>query len=357
MKKKFLPLAIAVFILFFSCNKNSSPNPNPNPNPPAGGGNGSLTVTSIVPANPYPDDEFIITGTGFNANAALDTVEFGRLADNTHISIWHDGLSNEWPSLCTVISASATQLKVKAVNPDVLDFYSYDLNYVTSVAAAQIRTGGKTVITPIIPFKRFMLLTGITNLDDNIQYGRPNDSIQINGKGFNKTGLTASIGGTALSSFKRDSVTPVMRRLSLRLPKTFFGTENDETITQLKSVVVTNPDGKSVKKDLDFFVSPKMKVISVSTANSSYSHDGLVNSGGVINITITGVCLKNDAILKIDGNTGFHSQTALSAVNFPDTITMPLGANGLIPGTYNASVWRGGAIYGGCTFKVTQYNV
>ena len=317
MKKKFLSLSVALCILVFSCSKNSGSNPNP-PGVGGGGGSNGLTVTSFTPSNPYPDDEFIINGTGFNANAALDTVEFGRLTDNAHIILWHDGISNEWPSLCTVISASTTQLKVKAVNPAVLDFYSYDYTPASSVAAAMVRTGGKSVITSIIPFKRFMQPPSIRDADNDTQVGTPNDSLEINGSGFSRTGLTASIDGISLSSFKVDSITPAIRRITLRLPKAFFGTTNDETLIQSKTVVVTNPDGKSVKRDCNFFISPKMKVTSMQTANPTYSHDALVISGGVIGIIINGACLKNDAILKIDGNTGFHAQTALAVANFQE---------------------------------------
>src|ERR1700748_1722613 len=72
-----------------------------------GGGSTGITITSISPENPYPDDEFTINGTGFNTDAAKDTVEFGRLV-GSNFGAWHDGLESEWASLCTVVSATAT---------------------------------------------------------------------------------------------------------------------------------------------------------------------------------------------------------------------------------------------------------
>jgi hypothetical protein len=352
MKLKQL-LSTLFVVSLFSCTKNNSGN---NPNPPGGGGGGggtssNLTVTSITPANPYPDDEFIINGTGFNTNATLDTVEFGRMA-GTNFGAWHDGLQTEWPSLCTVVSATATQLRVKSVNPFVLDYYSYSPSPLSSIAVAQVRTGGKKAVTPVIPFKRFMMLGFINNPDNSSSMGRPNDSLEISGRGFRKTGLTASIDGIPLTSFKIDSVSVGNSKISLRLPKTFFGVENDETLTQTKTVIVTNPDGKSVQKDCLFYLSPRMKIYTMRAENPTYSLAGLTSSGGVINIIITGACLKNDAVLKV-GAIGILTQTPFPVNNFPDNTTLPLTPGTLIPGSYQATIWRGNTLYGGCNFTVT----
>src|SRR5689334_23613483 len=59
-----------------------------------GNNNNTLTIASITPVNPYPDDEITITGTGFDADATKDTVEFGRLI-NGNFGAWHDGLESE----------------------------------------------------------------------------------------------------------------------------------------------------------------------------------------------------------------------------------------------------------------------
>jgi hypothetical protein len=350
--KQLLPILITVS--FFSCNKNNSGGNNPNP--PGGGGGGTnnnLTITSITPANPYPDDEFIINGTGFNANTTLDTVEFGRMV-GSNFGAWHDGPQTEWASLCTVISATTTQLKIKSGSPFALDYYSYSPSPLSSIAVAQVRTGGKKAVTPIIPFKRFMTLGFITNPDNNTSIGRPNDSLEINGRGFRKTGVTASVDGIQLTSFKVDSVSAGNSKITLRLPKTFFGGENDEVLTQTKTVVVTNPDGKSVQKDCLFYLSPRMRIYNVHAENSSYSLSALASSGGVINIIINGSCLKNDAVLKV-GAIGIVVQAPFPVNNFPDNITIPLTPGSLIPGSYQATIWRGTTLYGGGgNFTVTQ---
>ena len=145
MKKIFFFLSI-ITTIFFSCKKSSPIQGNNNGGNNNGGNNGngnnnSITITSISPANPYPDDEITINGTGFNADKTKDTVEFGKLMGSA-LSAWHDGLPNEWASLTTIVSASATQLVIKAVNPQPLDYNSFDLS-ATSIAALSVRTGGK----------------------------------------------------------------------------------------------------------------------------------------------------------------------------------------------------------------------
>jgi len=353
MRKKCLFVFVAALILFSSCTKNN-PGSNPSPPPPGNGGGGgtggsSLTVTSISPTNPYPDDEFTINGTGFNANASLDTVEFGHLI-NGNFAAWHAGIPSQYSSLCTVNNASTTQLKVKAVNPVELDFDSYSFGQ-TSIAVAQIRTGGKKVVTPLIPFKRLMRINGTNDPETNISWGRPGDSLDINGQGFNKIGLNVSIGGTALSNFKVDS-TPFSARISTRLPKNFFGGENDETITETRTVTVTNNDGKSLQKDFTFFMSPTMRVYSMQSTQSSYSLSGLAGSGGMVTINIIGRALKGDAIFYIDSNTGIHTQNTLGVSGFPDTYTIQFAPSAV--GNYQVRLERNNALYKLCNFTVTQ---
>jgi hypothetical protein len=213
MRKRYLSLISITFVLLFSCTKN---NPGSNPTPPGGGGgngggngggtgggSGSLSFTSISPVNPYPDEEFTINGSGFNADASLDTVEFGHLI-NGNFAAWHGGLPTEYASLCTVVTASATQLKIRSVNPFALDYNSFNLS-VNSIAVAQVRTAGKKLVTPLIQFKRLMMLNGINDPETNSSWARPADSLEINGQGFNKIGMNASIGSTALTNIKVDS--------------------------------------------------------------------------------------------------------------------------------------------------------
>src|SRR5215510_2806381 len=80
-ERRSLTIYFAVIIMAAACAKsNPANNPAPPPPPPGGGGGGggtgTLSVASINPTNPYPDDEFTIIGTGFNTDATKDTVEF-----------------------------------------------------------------------------------------------------------------------------------------------------------------------------------------------------------------------------------------------------------------------------------------
>ena len=351
MRKKYLFPVTAALLLFSSCTKN---NPTPNPVPPGGGGGGgnnTLTVTSIVPSNPYPDDEFTINGSGFNTNATLDTVEFGHLI-NGNFAAWHGGIPTEYASLCTVVSASATQLKIQSVNPFALDYNSFNFSP-TSIAVAQVRTGSKKIVTPLIPFKRLMTLNGTNDPDANISWGRPGDSLDINGQGYNKIGLNASIGTSPLSNFKVDS-TPNSARISLRLPKNFFGGENDETITQSRMLTVTNADGKSLQKNFTFFMSPHMYISGMQAEQSSYSLSGLNGSGGMIKIFIAGRNLKSDAVLHLDSNNGTHTQNNLQVSGFPDNLIVQLTPSAMAVGNYQVSIYRGNTLYGLCNFILIQ---
>ena len=351
MKKIFLAATSFLLLLTASCTKTTSPNPNPPPPPGGGGGgggNGSLSVTSISPTNPYPDDEFTIIGTGFNSNKDLDTVEFGHLI-NGNFAAWHGGLPSEYPSLCTVISATATQLKVKAVNPFALDFGSFDL-HTTSIAVAQIRTGGKKVVTPIIPWKRLMMLNGIDDPEAHISWGRPSDSLVILGKGFNKTGVSVDINGTILSNFKVDT-TPYESKIMLRLPKSFFGVDAlDENETFNKTLTVKNSDGKTLSKEFTFFKSPKMVIYSMTSNQNSYSK----GNGAAAKISVYGRNFKPDAVFTLTSGNGYQSIWNMPVTNYQDSLKFELSTSSLPIGNYTLNLDRGTFWIGRVTFSVTN---
>ncbi len=365
MKKIASLLIPAITILLFSCTKNSSTgsgtnggnNGNGSGNN-GGGNNGGLTITSISPVNPYPDDEFTINGTGFDADATKDTVEFGRLTGSA-FGAWHDGVPAEYASLATVVSATTTQLVIKSVNPFALDYNAFPVGN-TSIAVVQIRAGNKKLVSPVIPFKRLMVVGFIKNPDylNGASIGRPNDSLIIGGKGFAKNGITVWIGTTQISSVKVDSSSS-SGQIMFRLPKDFFGGENDETLSATKTVSVTNPDGKTIKKDFSFLLSPKMIVSSMKSEKNTYSLSGLQGNGGVVKITITGKCLKDDSYITIgNSNQGTVVTQALPVSHFQDSITIELGSTTLKTGNYSVRVWRddptnGKVLYGGCDFTVT----
>jgi len=353
--KKILPLLFAfAIVLLNSCSKTgSSPGGSGGNN---GGNNGGgntngITVTSVTPDRPYPDDQITITGTGFKADATKDTVEFGRLISGK-FGAWHDGLDSQWASRCTVVSATATQLVVRAVNTFQLDYNSF-ASGPSSIAVMQVRTGGKKAVTPVVPFKRLLLLSSITNPElFNDAIGRPNDSLVIGGKGFAKSGVSVSIDGTPLTDFKIDS-TPEYGQITLRLPSTFFGGANDESLMADKSMTLTNPDGKSVQKTFHFLLSPQMQVYGMQAESSSYSLSGLNGSGGVVKVFVSGRALKDDAVVKL-GGVNIQSQAGLQVTGFPNSTVITFSAGSLALGTLQVSIWRGNTLYGACTFKVNQ---
>jgi hypothetical protein len=353
MKKLFFFSSMAILV-FFSCKKSTVP-----PGGSPGGGNGgggnssSLTYSSISPANPYPDDEITINGTGFNADATKDTVEFGHLIGGS-FAAWHDGLPDEWSSLATIVQAGATRLVIKANNPGSLVYSTFESTPFapdTSIAVIRISTGGNKVVSPIIPFRRYMSLGRIHDLDqNNIATGRPNDSIQIEGQGFD-VNATFSVDGISMATG------PVVRMpytnnytAGFRLPKDFFGTENDETLTVTKTVTVTNPDGKTVQKACDFYRSPQMIVSDMHSEQSTYSRSGLIGTAGVVKIDISGACLKDDATLTLGNGAGFSTTVAVGVSGFPDQATVEVDPGSLPTGNYQVKIWRGNVLYGGCNF-------
>ncbi|HVY73632.1 MAG TPA: hypothetical protein VG890_02315 [Puia sp.] len=360
MKKIFALLAVAMLGLF-SCKKStvsSANNPGGGNNGNGGGGNntGSLTYISISPANPYPNDEFTITGTGFNPDAAQDTVEFGHLIGGG-FAAWHDGLPDEYASLTTITKASATQLTIKVNNPFSLDYAAFESTPFapdTSIAVMQIRTGGKKVVSPAIPFKRYIALTGIQDLQSNVEAGRPNDSIEIDGQGFD-AGASFAINGTAIPTGQIVR-TPYTNNYKVHflLPKEYFGTENDETLTTTQTVTVTNPDGKSVEKTCSFYLSPKMILSDMHAEQSTYSVSGLANIGGVVKIDIAGACLKDDATLTLGNGAGFSTTVAVSVSGFPNQAIVEINPASLALGNYQVKLWRNNGLYGGCNFKLEQ---
>jgi hypothetical protein len=357
MKKIF---SFLIAILLFSCSKNSSTgggtnggnNGNGGGNNGGGGNNNSLTITSITPANPYPDDEFTINGTGFDTDINKDTVEFGRLTGSA-FGAWHDGTPDQYASLATVVSATTTQLVIKSANPFPLDYDAFPGN--TSIAVVQIRVGSKKVVSPVIPFKRLMVVGFIKNPDylNGAAIGRPNDSLIIGGKGFAKNGVMVSIGTVQVSSVKVDSSSS-SGQIMFRLPKDFFGIVNDETLSEIKTVSVTNPDGKTIKKDFGFLLSPQMIVSGMNSDKNSYSLSGLQGVAGVVKITITGKCLKDDSYITIgNSNQGTVTTQPLSVSGFQDSVSFEISSTSLKTGNYSVRIWRNNVLYGGCSFTVT----
>ena len=112
MRTVIVILLLFFHTVFYSCNKSSG-----TAAPVTLPVSAAITITSISPASPYANDEITITGTGFNPDKTKDTVDFG--GGDPASGIFNPYLQGQGTSSkAVVISASATQLVIKAVNPD-----------------------------------------------------------------------------------------------------------------------------------------------------------------------------------------------------------------------------------------------
>ena len=179
-----ISVIIILSIIIYSCSKSSV-----SPAPPVV--SGSITITGISPAIPYADDEITITGTGFNPDKTKDTVDFGG---GDPVSGFFDPYlqGQTTASKAIVISASATQLVIKAVNSDStvssgLDYqlfkrFNLGLN---SLNRIRVRSGGLKAISNLTPFKQlpYAEIVGVALggswLGPNNYWMAPNDSVSV----------------------------------------------------------------------------------------------------------------------------------------------------------------------------------
>ncbi len=298
-----ISVILILFVLVVSCKKNPA---TPAPVTPA-----SITITSISPAIPYADDEITITGTGFNTDKTKDTVDFGT-GDPVAGTFgpYAQGLTTA--SKAIVISASATQLVIKAVNSDStlisgLDyqlFHRYNINQgFNAFNRIRVRSGGLKAISNLTPFKQlpYAEIDG-TAISGNWQYNNffmsPNDSVSVVLSGVNsnnaceiKISLSCSkllcsfvdnyltpgttspqcdcndfgtivygCGGTVFQG-KLISYEPQFHRANIHflVPSNFFGTSVNTAFNSLILIKmqVTNADGKSRSKPVICWAYPR----------------------------------------------------------------------------------------------------
>ena len=189
---------IIILLIVVSCKK--SPN---TPTPPVNGG--SITITGITPAMPYADDSIIITGTGFNPDKTKDTVDFGiGVAAAGGFQPHVDGRTTA--SKAIILSATATQLIIKSLNPDSIGlgatsdgldrvlFLGGVLNPRNGVNEIRVRSGGLQV-SKRTPFKEIPWFR-VSDPNYPISPMAPNDSLEIELHGVNSTnacGTTISL--------------------------------------------------------------------------------------------------------------------------------------------------------------------
>ena len=187
-----ISVILVLSIIIYSCSKSSV-----NPAPPVV--SGSITITGISPAMPYADDEITITGTGFNPDKTKDTVDFGTGDPVSGIfGPYAQGLTTA--SKAMVISASATQLVIKAVNSDstVASGLDYQLFKRVNIGfnalnRIRVRSGGLKAISNLTPFKQLPyaeidgVALGGSWLGPNNYNMAPNDSVSVALYGVNSS--------------------------------------------------------------------------------------------------------------------------------------------------------------------------
>lgn len=239
-------------------------------------GTDSLSVSGILPAQPYVDDIITINGHNFNPDPTKDTVYFGVLTGTT--------AANGQPAIAVkvkyeVISASATQLKVKlpAATPtlDPLQEASNAMNLLTDLSKEKgfiIYANGKQKVLSV-PFKLLPAFgasryTPNTITQGNFQanyagciygsYAAPylflyeGDSLLLDGRGL--SGVTVTLNGKSLGGLVvKDNPTTQLQHAAAYVPYGFFG--EPEPVgsadrcpiigTRVLTIKVTNSDGKS----------------------------------------------------------------------------------------------------------------
>ena len=182
-----IAIILILSVITYSCTKTSSPPPVVPP------GNGTITITSISPAMPYADDSIIITGTGFNPDKTKDTVDFGiGVAAAGGFEPYINGRTTA--SKAIILSATATRLVIKAVNPDStgvggtsagLDKILFRGVVNPNNARNQIRVrSGRVQVSMLTPFREIPWLQ-LSNFNNSDYLLAPNDSFEVTMHGVN----------------------------------------------------------------------------------------------------------------------------------------------------------------------------
>ncbi|MDP4245698.1 MAG: IPT/TIG domain-containing protein [Bacteroidota bacterium] len=358
--------SLPLFLLLAGCRKNSTISSNGGGNNGGGnngGGGDSLTVSSFSPHNPYSTDEIAITGTGFNPDKTKDSVYFST----------QDAL-NFGTGYATITQATATQLKF-VMPPDSVTGFMKVFGYDDGVVDIKVMANGKSKSIPqALKFKMACQLSRISIPANVIVYPRPADTLTVIGRGWSKTGTSLSINGQPANLFNLDSSMECCGNYATYwvgysyLPKTFFGEINNEDTTKMIPAAITNADGRTDQKMIQFYLSPIMRVDSfdlpgftfVPSVGYKVSLSQLNGNGGVLNIRIIGKNLKSNAVIAISGTDGSSNQMGLGVSGFPDNAAVQIGTGGLKAGyTYTVLLYannssQGRANYAGLHFYVVN---
>jgi hypothetical protein len=297
----------------------------------AGGGNtppgsDSIAVTGIIPAQPYVDDVITINGTNFNADPAKDTVNLGVIS-NTVGSNGQPGFTSKLAY--RVISASATQLKIKLATATAIQDASFALTSpfdLTFAKGFSIAANGKHKILSV-PFKFLPGFSATSYTPNTITqsdfvknyagchygiYGSPylyiyeGDSLLLDGFGMNNASIT--LNGKAFSSFTIKEDTKTKRQhLAGLVPYGFFGEAEPPVAdrcpnigTRVLEIKLTNADGKSVTFNKGtYFPSPNTGIYSYGLTTGNSFQQSNINLQPIYKIV--GYALRSSMKIRIVG--------------------------------------------------------
>lgn len=314
---------LALASLANSCSKNNSS---------AGGSTtavaDSISVNSISPAQPYVDDIITINGSNFNPDPAKDTVVFGVVLT----TMGANGLPGFAGKVgCQVISASATQLKVKLATVsgggDPVQAGTFAMTNPVDLSYAKgfyIAANGKRKILPV-PFKFLPSFSAASYTPNTVTqndftknyagctygtYAAPylfvyeGDSLLLDGFGLSNPSIT--INGKALSFTVKENTNKTQHAAAL-VPFGFFA-EADPAVanrcpvigTRVLEIKVTNPDGKTtVFNRGTYFPSPNTGIYSYGLNTASFQQSN-INSQPIY--SIVGYALRSTTQVRVVGS-------------------------------------------------------
>lgn len=317
--KNSIVVSLTAVVLVLACSSKDDPSPNP-------GTSGDLTITSVVPLVRYADDVLTVVGTGFSTIKTENFVEMGQYSSGVFTPI--ETTSSGTPAF-EVLSASTTQLEVKAVdaeyiNRKVAPTYPYALRVTVNMKQAIGALGDFKELPKFNMFRAdvFNLKQGCQNL---IQAG---DSLFISGVSFYGDCIF-TIDGKPITIAKQEE-----GKIHFRISKLHFGQLDNDCLVKEVAVSLTNGDGKNSTKMYNIATSPPMIVNQTSFDKEVYSGESFAR------LTIKGYSIYSTAMLRLSGPNDYEAESNVGVQFYPDEAHVDFLLTGLAKGVYNLQVKR-----------------
>ncbi len=324
-------------------------------------GTDSLSVSGVLPAQPYVDDIITINGKNFNPDPTKDTVYFGMLPGTTG--------ANGQPAIAVrvkyeVISATATQLKVKlpAATPslDPLQSANSTMNNPAELTKEKgfiIYANGKQKVMSV-PFKLLPAFsasryTPNTITQGNFQanyagciygsFGAPylflyeGDSLLLDGRGLNN--VTVTLNGKALGGLVvKDNPTTQSQHAAAYVPYGFFAEPEPVGVpdrcpiigTRVLNIKVTNSDGKSTTfTQATYYPAPNSGIYSYGLNTNTFSQSN-INSQPLFKIV--GYALRSTMTIRVTcirNGSAIYNQTFPCPGGYPNEVTFAVDLKAL----------------------------